>query len=187
MELQLGQTYKVEVIKLIQYGCVVRMEDGSTELIHLSQISNQFVKNVEEFVSIGNVFEAQGVPGLKNPVQLSLKHLNLVSPYTISRPDKPQKANRADNRSLHTPKSSTQPRFNDNRPSSSSSRDKMMDGYESKDDDYATPHTKSRNHSKKYDVPRKDNYVDDINYRNKQRRKDRRSHNNRHRKDKYFD
>lgn len=93
MELNLGQTYKVEVIKIIQYGCVVRMGDGTTELVHLSQISNQFVKNVEEFVSIGNVLEAQGVPGLKNPVQLSFKHLNLVSQY--SRNDKTHQAPRA--------------------------------------------------------------------------------------------
>lgn len=177
MELNIGQTYKVEVIKIIQYGCVVRMEDGTTELVHLSQISNQFVKNVEEFVSIGNVLEAKGVPGLKNPVQLSFKHLNLVSPY--SRNDKTHQTPRADARPLHNHPQSD-PRIADKK-----HLDKLMEGYESKDDDYATPSSKTRNTSKKYDSHKWDTFSDD-NYRNKQRRKDRRN-NNRRRKDKYFD
>lgn len=177
MELNLGQTYKVEVIKIIQYGCVVRMEDGTTELVHLSQISNQFVKNVEEFVSIGGVLEAQGVSGLKTPVQLSFKHLNLVSPY--SRNDKTHQAPRANAHPLHN-RPQTNPRVSDNRHS-----DKLMDGYESKDDDYTTPRSKPRNPSKKSDSHKWDTFSDDS-YRSKQRRKDRRN-NNRRRKDKYFD
>lgn len=187
MELQLGQTYKVEVIKIIDYGCVVRLEDRSTELIHLSQISPKFVKHVEEFVSIGDVFEAQGVPGLKNPVQLSLKHLNLVSPYanankqdnqSNNRNSRPsvKESSRADNRSVHMPKS-------DNR-GFKKVDDHLMDGYESKDDDYVPHRSKPRSSSKKFDSHKPN---DDAYFMNKQRRKDRRSHNNRHRKDNYFD
>ena len=141
MELKLGQTYKVKVIKLIQYGCIVKLEDNSTELIHLSQISNQFVNNVEEFVNVGDMFDAKGVSGTKNPVQLSLKHLNLVCMC-----DNSKQLNRAYSCPLHTSKPSDTSRLVESR---CSMNDAFMKEHKYDDDDYVNPHKQSRNHSKK--------------------------------------
>lgn len=179
MELKLGQTYKVKVIKLIQYGCIVKLEDNSTELIHLSQISNQFVNNVEEFVNVGDMFDAKGVSGTKNPVQLSLKHLNLVCMC-----DKSKQLNRADSCSLHTSKPSDTFRLVESR---CSMRDVFMEEHKYDDDNYVNSHKQSRSHSKKHRTVGTDGYGDDVNYLTKQRRKNRRTNNNCHRKDKYFD
>lgn len=189
MEIQLNQKYTVKVIKIIKCGCIVELDDKSTQLIHLSQISNQFVRCPEEFVSVGDVFEALGVTGVKNPVELSLKHLGLTSPYADMRKQRAKRNDSshttADNEtnSLHTPhKSFDKSKFNKN-------NDNMRD-YESKHDDYAddafnkrnSKSRTSRNNANKshnsamYDYPA-----------DKQRRKDKRSRDKRHRKDRYFD
>lgn len=91
--MELGQHYQVEVIEIVNVGCIVRMGDKSTQLIHLSKISNEFVKNVSDFVAIGQTFDAECVQGFKK-LELSLKHLNLKSknstPQTLHN-DKPKK------------------------------------------------------------------------------------------------
>lgn len=90
MELELGKKYNVKVIKLLDFGIVVKMLDEPeycTELIHVSQISDKFVKNIESFVSVGNEYEAEAVSGngKGKDVQLSLKHLH-IEPIRVSKP-----------------------------------------------------------------------------------------------------
>lgn len=90
MELELGKKYNVKVIKLLDFGIVVKMLDVPeycTELIHVSQISDKFVKNIESFVSVRNEYEAEAVSGngKGKDVQLSLKHLH-IEPIRVSKP-----------------------------------------------------------------------------------------------------
>lgn len=81
MELQLDQLYTVKVLKTLPRGVIVELEDQSTELIHISQIADCFVKNVSDFVKQGEIYEAKGVQGNARPIELSFKHLNLKSSY----------------------------------------------------------------------------------------------------------
>ena len=78
MKLEAGKKYDVIVIRAIKSGIIVRLkDDGSTELIHVSNISDRFVKNVEDFVTIGEEYTAECIDGYDGRLQLSLKHLNL--------------------------------------------------------------------------------------------------------------
>lgn len=77
MTLEIGSTYHVKVIKLLDKAIIVRLTDNSTELIHVSKIANAFVQSPEEYVSLDDEFDAIGVKGLTKPVELSLKHLEL--------------------------------------------------------------------------------------------------------------
>lgn len=75
-----GEKYQVKVESILPIGAVVRMSDSSTELIHISQIASCFVDSVENFVSVGETYEAEVVEGQgKKPIQLSLKHLGLTN------------------------------------------------------------------------------------------------------------
>lgn len=90
MELELGKKYNVKVIKLLDFGIVVKMLDEPgycTELIHVSQISDKFVKNIESFVNVSDEYEAEAVSGngRGKEVQLSLKHLH-IEPIRVSKP-----------------------------------------------------------------------------------------------------
>lgn len=94
--MELGSIYKVKVERIVKSGIIVKLEDGSTELIHVSKLSNDYVKNIEDFVSVGDVFDAKCVEGKQKDTELSLKHLNLHS--------KVQKEYKNTNRYINTKK-----------------------------------------------------------------------------------
>lgn len=77
MKLKLGEIYPATVIKFVRSGIIVKLPDKSSEFIHLSNISDQFVRNIADFVELGKCYQAQGVPGKARDVELSLKHLKL--------------------------------------------------------------------------------------------------------------
>lgn len=87
-----GEKYQVLIEQILPIGAIVRMPDGTTELIHISQIANTFVDKVDNFVSLGQQYEAQVVEGQgKKPLQLSLKHLGLKNPNARPKSDRPRK------------------------------------------------------------------------------------------------
>lgn len=84
-----GEKYQVTVESILPIGAVVRMPDDRTELIHISQIASCFVDSVENFVSVGETYEAEVVEGQgKKPIQLSLKHLGLTNKNYKDKPHK---------------------------------------------------------------------------------------------------
>lgn len=79
MQLEIGKTYEVTVVDTLPVGAVVEMEDGKTELVHISNIADCYVRNVADFVSIGQKYVATCEEGLKRPIQLTFKPLRLES------------------------------------------------------------------------------------------------------------
>lgn len=77
MGLEIGKFVDVEVIRIIDKGAVVRLEDGHTELIHLSKVSNKFVRDVNDYLSVGDKMQAEVVKGTYKETELSLKYLDL--------------------------------------------------------------------------------------------------------------
>lgn len=77
MELEIGKNYDVKIVKIIKVGAIAELADGSTELIHLSNISNQFVDDVNKFVKIGDRYNATCQQGKTKPAELTLRPLDL--------------------------------------------------------------------------------------------------------------
>lgn len=77
MKIKLGEEYEVTVERIITCGCIVRLKDNSTQLIHISQISDKFVKDVNDFVHIGDRYVAKAVQPTELPLQLSIKHCTI--------------------------------------------------------------------------------------------------------------
>lgn len=73
MKLTIGKTYKVEAVKNMTYGSIVKMEDGTTNLIHISNMADQFVKNVDDHIVIGQTYYPVAVPGKVKEVELTLR------------------------------------------------------------------------------------------------------------------
>lgn len=98
MGLEVGKFVDVEVIRIIDKGAVVRLEDGHTELIHLSKISNKFVRDVNDYLSVGDKLKAEVIKGTYKEAELSIKYLDLSpkkkeeavnnDPVDIKKPDK---------------------------------------------------------------------------------------------------
>lgn len=98
MGLEIGKFVDVEVIRIIDKGAVVRLEDGHTELIHLSKVSNKFVRDVNDYLAVGDRLKAEVVKGTYKETELSIKYLDLSpkkkeevvdeKPVEIKKPDK---------------------------------------------------------------------------------------------------
>ena len=84
MDIEIGQSYIVIPTKILSKGAIVKLKDGTTQLIHISRISKKYIANVSDFVELGQPYEAIGVEGSAHPVELSLIHLNLKSKHSSS-------------------------------------------------------------------------------------------------------
>ena len=93
MNLSEGQKYKAKVVRIIRKGAILQLEDNTTELVHLSNISNCFVSDVRQFLRPGDQVEALGIEGKARPVELSLRHLDLKPVYEV-----PESTTYADNK-----------------------------------------------------------------------------------------
>lgn len=77
MRLTYGQKYVGEAIEVKPYGAVLKLEDGSTHLLHISNISEDFVKDINDFIVVGNYYEVTAVPGSVKKVELTLKDVDV--------------------------------------------------------------------------------------------------------------
>ena len=79
MVLEAGKDYNVTVVNIVPVGAVVKMEDGTTELVHISNIAECYVADISNFVSIGDELVANCREGKKRPVELTFLPLHLES------------------------------------------------------------------------------------------------------------
>ena len=76
--MKIGDIVKGKVTGIKPYGAFVKFEDESTGLIHISEISNGFVKDINNFVKLNEMLEVKviDVDEENNQYRLSLKALN---------------------------------------------------------------------------------------------------------------
>jgi len=74
---QVGQTLKGKIVGITDFGAFFEYAPGRQGLIHISELSNKFVKDVNDIVKIGQELEAKviGVDESSGKVQFSLKRL----------------------------------------------------------------------------------------------------------------
>ena len=73
-DIEVGEIYEVKVEKIVNFGAFCEIAPGKSGLIHVSELSDGFVKEVEEFLKIGDVINAK-VIGVdpQGKIRLSLK------------------------------------------------------------------------------------------------------------------
>ena len=78
MKYKEGDIVRGIVTGIESYGAFVKMDDGYTGLIHISEISNGFVKNVGNFLKIGEVIDVRVLECFLDSkrLRLSVKGLN---------------------------------------------------------------------------------------------------------------
>ena len=86
MRFKKGHTYVGEAIELKPYGAILKMEDGSTHLLHISNISESFVSNVADYITVGESYTVTAVPGSVKDIELTLKKVD-VSEFYDNNPD----------------------------------------------------------------------------------------------------
>ena len=86
MVLNIGEKYEVKPIKIIQSGVIVQLSDNSTELIHISNLTNKYVKHISDIynmIDLDKIYVAQAIPGRSRPIELSLKSALISSSNTV--------------------------------------------------------------------------------------------------------
>ena len=74
MSVEVGQFVRGTVIRLLSYGVLVRLEDTSTGLVHISEIDNNFVRDVAEYFQINDeVIVKVLAQGDRGRLELSVK------------------------------------------------------------------------------------------------------------------
>ena len=59
MEITTGQKFKGKITGIKPFGAFVQLENGKSGLVHISELSDKFVTNVDEVVEIGQEVEVR--------------------------------------------------------------------------------------------------------------------------------
>jgi len=73
-ELNLGDIVEAEITRIADFGAFVKINGRNSGLIHISQISDSFVKDVNKYLKVGDRVKARVIKlGPGNKIDLSLR------------------------------------------------------------------------------------------------------------------
>ena len=76
MQLEVGQIIKGKVTGITNFGAFIDIGNNKSGMIHISEISNTFVKNINDFLKIGQEVNTKVINiSEKGDIALSLKRL----------------------------------------------------------------------------------------------------------------
>ena len=76
MALEVGEVFEGKVTGITKFGAFVAMPDGKNGLVHISEIANTYVNDINEFVKEGQVVKVRVIGiGDGGKVNLSIKRL----------------------------------------------------------------------------------------------------------------
>lgn len=76
MTFKVGDIIEGKVNGVSKFGCFVDLEGGESGLVHISELSNKYVENIEDFVKKGDVVKAKVIEiNDKGKIALSMKAL----------------------------------------------------------------------------------------------------------------
>lgn len=80
-----GSIVRGEITAVKPYGAFVKIENNYVGLVHISEISDGFVRNIEDYLTTGDVIDLKVLDVKGNKLSLSFKALhNRKKRYTIT-------------------------------------------------------------------------------------------------------
>ncbi|WP_280772186.1 S1 domain-containing RNA-binding protein [Salipaludibacillus daqingensis] len=104
MSIEVGSKYQGKVTGITNFGAFIELPDGSTGLVHISEVADSYVKNINEFLSVGD--------------EVTVKVMNIEKDGKIGlsiRKAKEKPPSQTSN-TKRTPHKSSKPRQKDQRP-----------------------------------------------------------------------
>ncbi|KKU93811.1 MAG: Polyribonucleotide nucleotidyltransferase [Candidatus Jorgensenbacteria bacterium GW2011_GWA1_48_13] len=74
-EYKIGEIVEGPVVKILEFGAIVDLGGGQDGMIHISELSNEFVKKVEDVVKLGDRVRARIIRAENGKIGLSLKDI----------------------------------------------------------------------------------------------------------------
>src|SRR5476651_2704989 len=74
MAVEVGQVVQGNVVRLLPYGVLVRLDDGTTGLVHISEIDQNYVRDVNDYFALNDPVTVKVLAtGERGKVELSVK------------------------------------------------------------------------------------------------------------------
>lgn len=91
MQLEVGKIYEGKVTGITKFGAFVDLGDNVTGMVHISEVAPTFVKEITEFVTMGQTVKVKVLNiGEEGKVSLSMKRAVETPPASQSRPQRPR-------------------------------------------------------------------------------------------------
>ncbi len=74
MQLKVGEILEGKIVSVKEYGVFVDMSDELSGMVHISEVANDYVKNINDFVKVGDTVKVKVLNiGEDGKVSLSIK------------------------------------------------------------------------------------------------------------------
>lgn len=84
MAVEAAQILRGTVVRMMAYGVLVRLEDGSTGLVHISEIDNNFVRDVGDYFQVNDPVVVKVLAlGDRGKIELSVKQAVGQTPQAL--------------------------------------------------------------------------------------------------------
>jgi len=90
MQVEIGTVLEGKVTGLAAFGAFVELEGGKTGLVHISEVSTEYVSDVKEHLKEGQVVKVKVIGTDKGKISLSIKQTMEAAP----KPEKREKSNK---------------------------------------------------------------------------------------------
>lgn len=76
MKYQLNEIIQGTVTAIKNFGAFIKLPDGNTGLVHISEISDDYVKNISNYLSIGQKVKVMIIGFKDSKISLSIRKAN---------------------------------------------------------------------------------------------------------------
>ncbi len=98
MQIDIGSVHEGTVTGLTKFGAFVKLENGASGMVHISEVSNEFVSEISEHLSEGDKVKVKVIEiNEKGKISLSIKKA-LPQPEKPAKPARPKRENNNNNR-----------------------------------------------------------------------------------------
>ena len=126
MQSQVGEIYEGKVTGLTNFGAFVKMSNGETGMVHISEVASVFVKDINEHLTEGQDVKVKVLAiNENNKISLSIKQATPPAPKANNVPPRKNQQNSYSNRNSAKPGASSYSKNNNQAPAAMSFEDMM--------------------------------------------------------------
>ena len=87
-KIEINDIIEATVVRIMQFGAIVRSESGLTGLVHISHVSHEFVQDINDHLCVGDTVSVKvlSVDSETGRLALSVKEATAAPPPNISKP-----------------------------------------------------------------------------------------------------
>lgn len=114
MKPEIGQIYEGKITSITNFGAFVSLPDGPDGMVHISEVSDRFVKDIHDVCKVGDTVKVKVISIAENgKIALSIKQTiekaeRAERPQRVQKDDRPDKGDRPAPR--RAPQKSSQPK-----------------------------------------------------------------------------